>query len=195
MITRVIDDSATEKAWRDVDVSTIRHYWRHVGILPATLASAPGNVTIPVTYLLSCTNETPTHATEQELERCLNGLEECGVLQRANRLSLADLLNPAEEHETERATVEDICVSRLAQENSDAAGGDDDHEDDADLSVPPSRREAFAAVSKLQKFTATLNDDFARKLEIILASFGQTQLEETTSMKTVPITNFFQKAA
>ena len=121
-------------------------------------------------------------------------------MQRANRLSLADLLNPAEERETESATVEDIhaavCVSRLAQGNSDAAGGDDDHEDDAEISIRPSRREALAAVSTLQKFTATLNDDFARKLEIILASFGhQTQLEETTSLKTVPITNFLHKVA
>jgi hypothetical protein len=113
---------------------------------------------------------------------------------------LADLLNPEEECETERATIEEIhaavCIFRFAQENSDAASGDDDHEDDPDLLVPPSHHQVLAAVSTLHKFTATLNDDFACKLEIILASFGQqTQLEESISMKTVRNTNFFQKVA
>jgi hypothetical protein len=69
---------------------------------------------------------------------------------------LADLLNLEEECKTERAAIEDIhaavCVSRFSQENSDAASGDDDHEDDADLLVPLSHHQVLAAVSTLQHY-------------------------------------------
>jgi DDE superfamily endonuclease len=187
------------EAWREVDASTIRHCWRHVGILPdSVFSSSPATAT--VTSVLSPAAESPSHAAEQDLERRLDTLEERGVLQRVNRMSLAQLLNPESERDTEKATVEDIyaavSAARLAQENSDATGGDNDQDDDADIVARPSRREALAAVSTLQKFTATLNDDFSRKLDTVLACFGrQTQLEETNQMKTVPITDFFQKAA
>ncbi|KAF7347008.1 DDE-domain-containing protein [Mycena venus] len=185
-------------AWREVDASTIRHCWRHVGILPESVFSNSQPATIPVASLLSSPAECLSQAAEQDLERRLDALEDRGVLQRVNRMSLAQLLNPENEDSTEQATVEDIyaavSAARLAQENSDAAGGDDDQDDDADLVVRPSRREALAAVSTLQRFTATLNDDFSRKLDAVLARFGhQTQLEETNQMKTVPITTFFQK--
>ncbi|KAJ7182095.1 hypothetical protein C8R46DRAFT_1314063 [Mycena filopes] len=119
------------------------------------------------------------------------------VLQRVNRMSLTELLNPDNERDTEQATVQDIydavSAARLAQDNSDANGGDDDEDDDADITVRPSRREALAAVATLQNFTATMNDDFSRKLDAVLARFGrQTQLEETNQKRSVPITDFFR---
>jgi hypothetical protein len=112
-------------------------------------------------------------------------------------MSLEQLLNPENKRDMEQATVEDIytavSAARLSQENSDTAGDDDDKDDDADIVT---RREALAAASTLQKFTATVNDDFSRKLDAFLACFGcQTQLEETNQMKSVPITNFFQQTA
>jgi hypothetical protein len=40
----------------------------------------------------------------------------------------------------------------------------------------------------------SINDDFARKLEQLLGSFGRlTQFEETNSLVTVPITQWFSK--
>jgi hypothetical protein len=41
--------------------------------------------------------------------------------------------------------------ARLVQENSDTASGNEDQDDDTDIAVCPSRREALTAVSTLQK--------------------------------------------
>ncbi|KAJ7854438.1 hypothetical protein B0H14DRAFT_2579897 [Mycena olivaceomarginata] len=52
------------------------------------------------------------------------------------------------------------------------------------------------AAQTLRKYTETLDDGFARKLEQLLASFGrQTQLEETNALVTVPITQWFTRTA
>ncbi|KAJ7893818.1 hypothetical protein B0H14DRAFT_2684038 [Mycena olivaceomarginata] len=56
----------------------------------------------------------------------------------------------------------------------------------------PCRRQALNAVLTLQKYTAAMDDDFARRLDSLLVSFGhQTQLEETNSLVDAPITNYF----
>ncbi|KAJ7844286.1 hypothetical protein B0H13DRAFT_2364364 [Mycena leptocephala] len=185
------------EVWHEVNASTIQHCWRHVGILPESVFSNSQATTIPIASLLSSPTESPSRTAEQELERHLDAPEERGVLQWVNQMSLEQLLNPENKRDMEQATVEDIytavSAARLSQENSDTAGDDDDKDDDADIVT---RREALAAVSTLQKFTATVNDDFSRKLDAFLARFGcQTQLEETNQMKSVPITNFFQKTA
>ncbi|KAJ7798997.1 hypothetical protein B0H13DRAFT_1933427 [Mycena leptocephala] len=74
-------------------------------------------------------------------------------------------------------------------------GGDDDVDNDADFEPRPTRREALGAVSTLLKYTASMDDNFTRKMEQLLSSFGrQTQLEETNALVTVPITQFFDKA-
>ncbi|KAJ7862526.1 hypothetical protein B0H13DRAFT_1638614 [Mycena leptocephala] len=117
-------------------------------------------------------------------------------------MSIESLLNPAEERELidEATTVEDIfkavMASRDAQEMAEINGGDDDVNDDADFEPRPTRREALGAVSTLLKYTAVMDDNFARKMEQLLASFGrQTQLEETNTLVTVPITQWFDKVA
>ncbi|KAJ7817437.1 hypothetical protein B0H14DRAFT_2842360, partial [Mycena olivaceomarginata] len=57
---------------------------------------------------------------------------------------------------------------------------------------PPSRQHALNAVLTLQKYTAAMDDNFARRLDSLLVSFGrQTQLEETNSLVDAPITNYF----
>jgi hypothetical protein len=91
--------------------------------------------------------------------------------------------------------------SRLSQKQTISAedsdnSGDDDGDDDANFEPRPTRREALGAVSTLLKYTASMDDNFARKMEQLLSSFGrQTQLEETNALVTVPITQFFDKVA
>ncbi|KAJ7831605.1 hypothetical protein B0H14DRAFT_3713286 [Mycena olivaceomarginata] len=71
-------------------------------------------------------------------------------------------------------------------------GGDDDVEDNMGFQPCPTRREALSATQTLRKYTETLDDGFARKLEQLLASFGrQTQLEETNA----PCNERLRKAA
>jgi hypothetical protein len=179
-------------AWGEVDTSTIRNCWRKSGILPDAVLAPPA--TVPTLD--------PIHLVEQDLERRLDDLQERGVLQAANHMSIESLLNPAEEKELidEATTVEDIFMavmaSRDAQEMGEINGGDDDVDDDADFEPRPTCREALGAVSTLLKYTASMDDNFARKMEQLLSSFGrQTQLEETNALVTVPITQFFDKVA
>ncbi|KAJ7928661.1 hypothetical protein B0H13DRAFT_2311273 [Mycena leptocephala] len=55
---------------------------------------------------------------------------------------------------------------------------------------------ALSAAQTLRKYTETLDDGFACKLEQLLASFGcQTQLEETNALLTVPIKQWFTRTA
>jgi hypothetical protein len=85
-----------------------------------------------------------------------------------------------------------VTASQDAPEMAEINGGDDDVDDDTDFDPRPTHREALATVSTPQKDTSSMNDDFARKLEQLLASFGrQTQFEETNSLVTVPITQWF----
>ena len=69
-------------------------------------------------------------------------------------------------------------------------GGDDN--DDEEINVTPSHRDALAASMTLQRYVADINDSFARKLEAILASFGrQVRLEESRTMRSTQITDCF----
>jgi hypothetical protein len=52
------------------------------------------NVSVPISSLLA---ENPIRPAERNLEQCLDALQERGVLQAANRLSIESLLNPDEE--------------------------------------------------------------------------------------------------
>ncbi|KAF5357639.1 hypothetical protein D9758_007503 [Tetrapyrgos nigripes] len=95
--------------------------------------------------------------------------------------------------------LQNICIAvqeaQEARENSEINGGDDDADDDAPLEDRPSRREAMEAVSVLQRYTHEIDEPFARKLEVILASFGrQTRLEATHAMHDTQITQFFQRS-
>ncbi|KAG1902852.1 uncharacterized protein F5891DRAFT_923489, partial [Suillus fuscotomentosus] len=60
-----------------------------------------------------------------------------------------------------------------------AAGGNDDGDNDSDIDVPapgPTRREALQATLTLRKYLGTFDEPFARKLEVMLGSFGQQTL-------------------
>ncbi|KAF8178190.1 hypothetical protein K438DRAFT_1769700 [Mycena galopus ATCC 62051] len=106
------------------------------------------------------------------------------------------LLNPADEQvlieqTTDTEIYQAVNVSRNAQEESEIRGGDD-IDDDMEYEPRPDCHEALQAVATLQKYTASMNNNFARRLDVLLASFErQTQLEETKSLVNVPITNYF----
>src|ERR1700678_1850800 len=51
---------------------------------------------------------------------------------------------------------------------------------------------ALAAVSTLSKYIADLDEPFARKLEVVLTSFGrQTRLDASKSLRSTTLTDFF----
>ncbi|KAF8187079.1 hypothetical protein K438DRAFT_1595969 [Mycena galopus ATCC 62051] len=107
------------------------------------------------------------------------------------------LLNPADEQvlieqTTDTEIYRAVNASRNAQEESEIRGGNDDVDDDMEYEPRPDRCEALQAVATLQKYTASMNNNFARCLDVLLASFGrQMQLEETKSLVNAPITNYF----
>jgi hypothetical protein len=121
-----------QAAWNEVDVSTIRHCWIKSGILPksafSTSNSSPPCITISS---LLCTANDPVQATEQTVEKTLDELEQTGVLQCANRLSLEDLLNPEPERQVVEHTTDEeiylaVVANRAAEENMAVVGGADD---------------------------------------------------------------------
>ncbi|KAJ7814868.1 hypothetical protein B0H13DRAFT_1521776, partial [Mycena leptocephala] len=109
------------------------------------------------------------------------------------------LVNPDSEKDiindsTEQDIYNAVVASRDAQQMGEINGGDDDVEDNMGFQPRPTRREALSAAQTLRKYTETLDDGFARKVEQLLASFGrQTQLEETNALVTVPITQWFTR--
>lgn len=57
--------------------------------------------------------------------------------------------------------------------------------------MKPSRRDAITAASTIRKYVVDLDEPFARKLEVILSSFGrQTRLDEFQSLSPTNITDF-----
>jgi hypothetical protein len=182
-------------AWDEVSATAIKNCWTHAGILPASVwTSTHPCPTIPISSLLN-----PIHEAEQQLDGCLDALEERQVLQRINRMSINALVHPENERDSEQATDKDIydavIASRSAQDASDATGGDDDVDDNADPVIRPTRREALSAAATLQSFVTTLGDTYARQLDALLATFGrQTQLEATNAMLDTTITDFFTRA-
>ncbi|KAJ6456730.1 hypothetical protein C8R45DRAFT_844722 [Mycena sanguinolenta] len=180
-------------AWDVVSTTTIKNCWIHSGILPDSVWTSGSPPAIPISSLLN-----PVREAEQELNNCLDGLEERRILQRTNRLTIEDLVNPESEQDTEQASDQDIynavVASRNAQNASDATGGDNDPDDDAEPTNRPTRREALAAATTVQNFVATLNDEYARKLDVLLATFGRaTQLEATNALVDTSITDFFAR--
>ena len=80
-----------------------------------------------------------------------------------------------------------------ARENIEINGGDD-VDDDLPLEPGPTRRDVLKAVSTIGRYIDDLNEPIARKMEAILGSFNrQLRLDETKTMKTTVLTDFFQQ--
>ena len=190
-----------DTAWRNVDVTTIRNCWRKAGILPER-DSTVSQPSIPVASLLhNPSSETdPVIHAEKQVEAALNDLVATGALQTKNRMEIESLLNPAgESHTLNESSDEEIFQAVMdsiaARENIDATGGDDvDDSEFIPIEPRPTRRDVLKAVSTISKYVDEFNDPIARKLEGILGSFNrQLHLDETKSMKTTVLTEFFRK--
>ncbi|KIO10229.1 hypothetical protein M404DRAFT_971045 [Pisolithus tinctorius Marx 270] len=79
-----------EKAWSEVDTTTIRNCWKKAGILPPNMDAVPIHPTLPISSLIHATRsepETPNDPIQQAenaVESALNDLEKTGILQHTN---------------------------------------------------------------------------------------------------------------
>ncbi|GAW02276.1 DDE-domain-containing protein [Lentinula edodes] len=148
-----------EAAWREVNTTTIIHCWQKAGILPdsdSLPSSVPTNVSVPISSLITedSSADDPIACAEKNVEDTLDLLEETGVLQRSNRMTIDSLLNPEREKimvTADESTDEEICKAvlhaRAAEEDTVINGGDDDVDDDGPPTIltlaflfPPSHR-------------------------------------------------------
>ncbi|KAJ7290638.1 hypothetical protein C8J57DRAFT_1705917 [Mycena rebaudengoi] len=119
---------------------------------------------------------------EAALSQTLDDLEAHGVLQKGNRIDLAGLVDILEEQVPEDATEEEIYNETVQQmrcnkEDMEINGGDDGYADVAQAPKPACKG-ALKAVSVLCGLLMHEEGDFARKLELGLATFGrETRLD------------------
>jgi hypothetical protein len=72
--------------------------------------------------------------------------------------------------------------------------GGDDIEDNIPLEPHPTRCDVLKAVSTVRRYIDDWNNPIARKMEALLGSFNmQLHLDETRSMKSTVLTDFFQQ--
>jgi hypothetical protein len=133
-------------AWDDVSASTIANCWRKVGILLEHAPDDPATPAIPVVD--------PVRQAEIALETTLDELENRGVLQASNRLSIESLVNPDSEKDIIDDSMEQdiynaVVASRDAQQMGEINGGDDDVEDNMGFQPRPTCREALSAAQTL----------------------------------------------
>ncbi|KAH8976620.1 hypothetical protein EDB86DRAFT_3022020 [Lactarius hatsudake] len=127
-----------ESAWHSVDTMTIRNCWEKAGILPETGAFSAhiAKPLIPVSTLLHSSNTQidPFSHAKKQVELALDNLVSRGALQKANRMDIDSLFNPAgESYVLTEATDADIYQAVMdaveARENIEKNGGDDVDED------------------------------------------------------------------
>ena len=97
-------------AWNQVNMTTIRNCWRKSGILPenSNTSETLPPPSISITSLLSSpAPPDPTAHAENDIVDSLAELEKRGVLPRANRMDIDELLNPKPEHEIIATNVSD----------------------------------------------------------------------------------------
>ena len=174
-----------DSAWSEVDTITIQNCWRKAGILPDAVAnsSPPIRPTLPISVLVHNTEapNDPISDAEKLITTALDNLETTGALQRSNHMDIAELLNPIAEslnvfNATDNDIFEMVMAAKAAQEaNSDGSNevANSDNVRDAPTELVPTRQEVLQAAAVLRKYVNELDDLFARKLEMMLGSFGQ----------------------
>jgi hypothetical protein len=189
-----------DRAWQEVDTTTIQHCWHKAGILPdiGPSKSVP-QPSVPISSLLHTPayDQDPISIVENELRQALDNLEATGALQRKNRMEIKALLNPPKESEMEETTDEEIYQAVLGMHDSqgeEAMGGDSDAGDDGAVEPCPTYHEVCQAASIMNRCVEHRNDPNARKFEAMLASFvRQLQLERAQALTTTHITDYFHR--
>ncbi|KAF8523432.1 hypothetical protein JB92DRAFT_2884861 [Gautieria morchelliformis] len=90
-------------------------------------------------------------------------------------MDIAELLKPAAESHMFEGTDEDIYQSVMDVKKAREENKDNSNVIDGDIPIEPAstRNEALQAVLVLSKYVRDIDDPFARKLEMMLGSFGQ----------------------
>jgi len=192
-----------DRAWSEVDTTTIRNCWRKAGILPdlTSTSSHTSQPSIPISSLVHNTSPQadPIVEAERQVQIALDDLVATGALQAKNRMDINTLLNPDDESHISTETSDKeiyhaVMDSIKARENIDINGGDD-VDDDSPVEPPPTRREVLKALSTIGKCLEDSNDPIARKLDTLLGTFNwQLRLKEIQNMRPTLVTDFFQKS-
>ena len=150
-----------DEAWKEVDATTIRQCWKKSGILPDIAPAIPRPL-VPISSLLATSDLlNPIMDTEMEVSVALDKLQQRGVLQALNRMSLKDLLNPVEELCTVSEMSDDeIYCAVVEAQHHDLMTNDDSIEDDP-VDPPPTRCEALEAALAITKYVKDMNDPLA----------------------------------
>lgn len=189
-----------DEAWNNVDMTTIRNCWRKAGFLPDTHSSnnqlPPAHPSLHISSLLDDAINPVTELAERLVSTALDDLEATRALQHSNPMDIAELLNPAAEtHNVFDASDEDIFGAVMdAEKARESAKGGGDEVDDATDEPGPTRSQALQATLLLKKYLVDMDDPAARKLEVMLGSFGcMTRIQGMQRMENGKITDYFAR--
>lgn len=185
-----------EATWNEVDVTMIRNCWHKAGILPTSNLPSPIQPpSIPISSLIHTTKapNNPVMQAEELLHTALDDLESTGILQCLNRMDLVELLNPAAKaHSMVGATDDEIYQSVMDAKKVREGDEDDLGNESMPIEPAPTRNEALQVALVLRKYVEELDDPFARKLEMMLDSFGwRMRVPNTMNMKDSKLTSYF----
>lgn len=177
-------------AWLHVKPEVHRNCWRKAGILPPQDSvrenTPPPNPVMNIDHLLN-----PAQSAEQELETEINQLVDRGCLQKRDRMSLEEILDPEGEHGSGVQTRTDEEIVEALQKVSVDSEVTDVEDQEAEIRVV-GRSEALEAANTLRCFISDRTDEWARTLENTLATMTlETRHEAIQTMKSTVITSYF----
>ena len=132
---------------------------------------------------------------EKAINKSLDKLQETGVLQEANHISIEQLLNLMKKHShtVKDVSNEDIQNTVLGSIEKSSSGANLENTKDHEDIVPhPTHHEALAAVSTLQRYVQDIDTPYAQDFKPTLVSFGhQTWLNGFKIVQETKISDFF----
>ena len=182
-----------EVAWDDISSETIQNCWLKAGILPKNLSTTLPDPFVPISSLLNPTDVNPVASAEKEVLESLAQLESTGVLKRANRMDLGQLMNPQMENELiDDVFYSDVEIFEACQGALQIEDGDRDSVDDDSALEKLSCAAALEASFMLQRFLSDSDNQFSHQLHGILTKFGhQIHVEQAHRLQDTSITDYF----
>lgn len=183
-------------AWDEVSQETIHNCWKKAGILPSSLLA---NSTAADQRDAAAATAASVAMAEAQVADSLNHLQQRGVLQAANRVSMEEFISPQEEDEelaegdTDEEIARAVMAARKAREMLEINGGDVEEDDTGIEEVPrPTHTQALIAANTLRRYLQELHAPYARKLDTFLTSFGrETRCEQEAALTNTLITDYF----